>query len=130
MVAASASLHNSMLERVLQAPMAFFDSTPLGRIMNRFSRDIETLDNQLPQIMFMLITCVFSVAATIVVICVDTPWFAAVLLPLFLAYLAVQVSLGQGGGERGGGRKGGWSLYKTNHILLKGFTTGVREMVF
>ena len=94
MVAASASLHNSMLERVLMAPMAFFDSTPLGRIVNRFSRDVETLDNQLPQIVFMLVTCVFSVAATIMVICVDTPWFSAVLLPLLLAYLAVQVSMG------------------------------------
>ncbi|RUS86781.1 hypothetical protein EGW08_005441, partial [Elysia chlorotica] len=90
MVAASASLHNAMLERVLRAPMSFFDCTPLGRIVNRFSRDIETLDNQLPQIVFMLITCVFSVAATIVVICVDTPWFAGVLVPLFVAYLAVQ----------------------------------------
>ncbi|GFR66633.1 LOW QUALITY PROTEIN: multidrug resistance-associated protein 1 [Elysia marginata] len=92
MVAASANLHNSMLDRVLKAPMSFFDSTPLGRIVNRFSRDIETLDNQLPNIVFMLITCVFSVAATILVICVDTPWFAAVLLPLFLGYLSVQVS--------------------------------------
>ncbi|GFO14038.1 canalicular multispecific organic anion transporter 1 [Plakobranchus ocellatus] len=90
MVKASAILHASMLRRVLGAPMAFFDSTPLGRIVNRFSRDIETLDNQLPQIVFMLITCVSAVAATILIICVDTPWFAAVMVPLFIAYLAVQ----------------------------------------
>ncbi|CAL1544372.1 unnamed protein product, partial [Lymnaea stagnalis] len=90
MVAAASLMHSSMLDRVLKAPMSFFDTTPIGRIVNRFSRDVETLDNQLPQIIFMWIMCVFSVLATLVVISINTPIFTSVILPLFVAYLAVQ----------------------------------------
>ena len=37
----SHSLHQSMLERIIKAPMAFFDVTPAGRILNRFSKDMD-----------------------------------------------------------------------------------------
>ncbi|KAI8747945.1 multidrug resistance-associated protein 1 [Biomphalaria glabrata] len=90
MVTAASTMHSAMLDRVLKAPMSFFDTTPVGRIVNRFSRDVETLDNQLPQIIFMWIMCVFSVLATLVVISVNTPLFAGVIVPLLLAYLAIQ----------------------------------------
>ena len=40
----SNSLHNSMLERVARAPILFFNSNPLGRIINRFSRDTAMAD--------------------------------------------------------------------------------------
>lgn len=45
---ASTRLHNRMLARVLRAPMAFFDTTPLGRIVNRFSKDVLTIDEKIP----------------------------------------------------------------------------------
>uniref|UniRef100_A0A2C9KCN4 ABC transporter domain-containing protein n=1 Tax=Biomphalaria glabrata TaxID=6526 RepID=A0A2C9KCN4_BIOGL len=92
MVTAASTMHSAMLDRVLKAPMSFFDTTPVGRIVNRFSRDVETLDNQLPQIIFMWIMCVFSVLATLVVISVNTPLFAGVIVPLLLAYLAIQIT--------------------------------------
>ena len=41
----SNTLHNSMLKRVTRAPMLFFNSNPLGRIINRFSKDTATADN-------------------------------------------------------------------------------------
>ncbi len=40
-VNASSSLHNTMLASVLCAPLAFFESTPLGRIVNRFMSDMQ-----------------------------------------------------------------------------------------
>ncbi|CAG5116009.1 unnamed protein product, partial [Candidula unifasciata] len=76
MVTAAAGMHAAMLDRVLKAPMSFFDTTPVGRI--------------LPQIVFMWVTCVFSVAATLLVISVNTPIFTTVIVPLFLAYIAMQ----------------------------------------
>ena len=40
-----------LLRAVLFAPMAFFDTTPLGRVINRFSKDIYTIDEQIPQVL-------------------------------------------------------------------------------
>jgi ABC-type multidrug transport system fused ATPase/permease subunit len=37
----AASLHNSALYSVMRSPMAFFDTTPVGRIINRFSKDLD-----------------------------------------------------------------------------------------
>ena len=43
MVYAGQNLHDSLIKRMFHAPMAFFDTTPMGRIMNRVSRDIEVV---------------------------------------------------------------------------------------
>merc|ERR1712223_1360024 len=46
---ASMLMHKVCLERVLKGPMEFFDTTPLGRIVNRFAKDVDVCDNTLPQ---------------------------------------------------------------------------------
>ncbi len=47
-ILASCSLHDNMLRNILHSPMAFFDTTPLGRILNRFSKDIYIIDQAIP----------------------------------------------------------------------------------
>ncbi|BFZ13432.1 hypothetical protein BsWGS_16472 [Bradybaena similaris] len=90
MVKAAGILHFNLLDNILKAPMSFFDTTPIGRIVNRFSRDIETVDNNLPTTIRTLYQCVFSVLGTIVTIAYSTPIFLAVIVPLGIMYWLIQ----------------------------------------
>lgn len=60
---ASVKLHKTMLQRVFKSPMEFFDRTPVGRILSRFSKDVEVVDNQLPQSLYSCSYCFWMVNA-------------------------------------------------------------------
>ncbi|XP_033169232.1 multidrug resistance-associated protein 1 isoform X18 [Drosophila mauritiana] len=82
-------MHNVLLHGTLRWPMEMFDITPLGRIVNRFSKDVDTIDNTLPLNLRVVILQLFAVLATIVVISLSTPIFLAVIVPIaFLYYFA------------------------------------------
>nr|XP_040235077.1 multidrug resistance-associated protein 1 isoform X1 [Anopheles coluzzii]XP_049465497.1 multidrug resistance-associated protein 1 isoform X1 [Anopheles coluzzii] len=88
---ASRTLHKTLLRRVLHAPLtSFFDITPVGRVLNRFSKDIDTTDSDLPATLRAWSACFFGVVATLVVISISTPIFAAVIVPIGILYYAVQ----------------------------------------
>jgi ATP-binding cassette subfamily C (CFTR/MRP) protein 1 len=61
---AASALHNAMLAAVMHAPMSFFDTTPLGRIVARFSKDQDTLDKKLPESFNSLVACLLDVTCT------------------------------------------------------------------
>lgn len=60
-IIASKEMHQHMLFGIMRLPMEFFDTTPLGRILNRFSKDVDVTDNVLPQVLRMLITMTMAV---------------------------------------------------------------------
>lgn len=67
---ASKTMLQRALSRVLRAPMSFFDTTPLGRITNRFSKDIQVMDNEISDAMRMYgltMTMIISVMVLIIV---------------------------------------------------------------
>lgn len=93
MVDASRKLHNAMLDNVMRAPMSFFDTTPTGRIVNRFSRDVETTDSTLPMVLRMWLNMFFSTLSTFAVISYSTPLFLTVIIPVLIFYVLVQVCM-------------------------------------
>ncbi|KAG5671138.1 hypothetical protein PVAND_001351 [Polypedilum vanderplanki] len=89
-VRAARNLHSRLFYNVLRLPMSFFDTTPLGRIVNRFSRDTDMIDAYLPFMMFSWTGMLFSCIGTIIVISYSTPWFLIVVVPLVAGYYFIQ----------------------------------------
>ncbi|XP_025736505.1 ATP-binding cassette sub-family C member 2 isoform X1 [Callorhinus ursinus] len=88
---ASNILHRQLLSNILQAPMSFFDTTPTGRIVNRFAGDISTVDDTLPLSLRSWILCFLGIISTLVMICTATPIFVVIIIPLGLIYMSVQI---------------------------------------
>ncbi|KAM3964279.1 multidrug-Resistance like Protein 1 [Aphomia sociella] len=88
---AARTLHAALLAGVLRAPtIGFFDCTPVGRVLNRFSKDVDVLDNVLTMTLRGWTTCFFAVLGTLFVISYSTPIFLAVVLPIGVVYYMIQ----------------------------------------
>ncbi|XP_066521778.1 ATP-binding cassette sub-family C member 3 isoform X2 [Hoplias malabaricus] len=89
-IQAARKLHQGLLDNKFHTPQAFFDTTPIGRIINRFSKDIYVIDEALPSTILMFLGTFFASLSTMIVIVSSTPIFAVVIVPLALIYFFVQ----------------------------------------
>ncbi|TPX36938.1 hypothetical protein SmJEL517_g00979 [Synchytrium microbalum] len=87
---AAQKLHDSALKAIFRSPLAFFDVTPLGRIVNRFSRDLDVIDNILPETLRMFSLTMSLAMSNFVYIGIVFPIFFAPLLPAFIYYYYIQ----------------------------------------
>eukprot|EP00928_Gymnodinium_smaydae_P079240 TRINITY_DN63215_c0_g1_i1.p1 TRINITY_DN63215_c0_g1~~TRINITY_DN63215_c0_g1_i1.p1 ORF type:complete len:1371 (-),score=379.48 TRINITY_DN63215_c0_g1_i1:639-4751(-) len=87
---ASQHMHGDLYEALVRAPLSFFDTTPVGRIINRFSQDMENLDNMLPEQLGMFFMVMLSVFGMLGSMAVAVPLFA-ITLPVFLVIYAAVV---------------------------------------
>eukprot|EP01125_Pyxidicula_operculata_P020167 TRINITY_DN73_c2_g1_i1.p1 TRINITY_DN73_c2_g1~~TRINITY_DN73_c2_g1_i1.p1 ORF type:complete len:1092 (+),score=213.81 TRINITY_DN73_c2_g1_i1:119-3394(+) len=82
----STSIHNSIFKNVMHAPMSFFDTTPMGRILNRFSSDLDKVDDTLPENMFPALHYGINTICTIGLIIGAIPWFGVSVVPIFAIF--------------------------------------------
>ncbi|XP_009463507.1 PREDICTED: canalicular multispecific organic anion transporter 1 [Nipponia nippon] len=86
---ASRVMHQQLLSNILRVPMSFFDTTPAGRIVNRFAKDIFTIDETIPMSFRSWLSCFMGIISTILMISLATPFFALIVIPLSIFYCFV-----------------------------------------
>ena len=91
-VRAAKNLHKALLISILKCSMQFFESTPVGRILNRFAKDIEIIESKIPDAFRISVRQSFLVLSALAVISINTPYFMIGLIPIFALYFFVQVT--------------------------------------
>ncbi|KAF8703060.1 ABC transporter transmembrane region, partial [Rhizoctonia solani] len=85
------SLHDAMLLAVVRAPLSFFEQTPMGRIMNLFSRDQYVIDEVLVRVLGSFFRTMLVVSGIVVVVGGTFPWFLLTLIPLGYLYRLIML---------------------------------------
>ena len=89
-IEASRKLHEKMAYAIFRSPMSFFETTPSGRILNRFSSDIYRVDEVLARTFNMLFVNSARAFYTLILVVIATPVFVALVVPLGALYLYIQ----------------------------------------
>ncbi|KAI1765555.1 ATP-binding cassette transporter protein YOR1-like protein [Hypoxylon sp. FL1150] len=109
---ASRTLLRQAVTRTLRAPMSFFDTTPLGRITNRFSRDVDVMDNNLADAMRMYFLTMAMIISVFALIIAFFYYFAIALVPLAILFVLAA------------------SYYRASAREVKRFESVLRSVVF
>nr|XP_040031715.1 ATP-binding cassette sub-family C member 3 isoform X1 [Gasterosteus aculeatus aculeatus] len=90
MLRAAKLMHCNLLQGVLQAPQAFFESTPTGRVLNRFSKDVDAIDSYIPDNIDIWMRTFWYTLNVLLICSILTPMFLIVVAPLMVFYWWVQ----------------------------------------
>lgn len=91
-IVASRHLHADLLHSILQSPMSFFEVTPSGNLLNRFSKEIDAIDCMIPDGLKMMLGYLFKLLEVCIIVLLATPHAGLVLLPLICLYAFIQVN--------------------------------------
>ncbi|OCT95309.1 multidrug resistance-associated protein 5 [Xenopus laevis] len=86
---ASTKLHDQLFQKVLHSPLKLFDTTPLGRILNRFTKDMDEVDARLPCQLEQLVQNMILVLFCLGMISFVFPWFLVSVLPLSILFFLI-----------------------------------------
>ncbi|KAF4511346.1 hypothetical protein G6O67_003152 [Ophiocordyceps sinensis] len=87
---AGSFLHASLLKSMMEAPLSFFSSTDNGITINRFSQDLQFVDNELPLALLTLLLTIFLSFGQAALIVVSSPWVGLAFIFLIPVFYAVQ----------------------------------------
>lgn len=85
-IRASRKIHNDLARAVLRCPMSFFETTPLGRILNRFTGDMAEIDAQMVWSVVQFSTLLIQLGFAVLIIFYSTPYVLASILPVSVLY--------------------------------------------
>ncbi|EGW33918.1 uncharacterized protein SPAPADRAFT_148152 [Spathaspora passalidarum NRRL Y-27907] len=88
---ASRKIHDGMAERVVYSPMVFFERTPIGRIMNRFTNDINKIDDGIPQVFQGFIAQSVRTIFTLGVVSYVIPLYIIIISVLSIIYIYYEI---------------------------------------
>ncbi|KAG0436910.1 hypothetical protein HPB47_017701, partial [Ixodes persulcatus] len=89
---AAASFHDQLLQSVMRSPISFFDTTPMGRVINRFSRDIDLVDKDVPFYAAMNMANIASMSLLVVVLCIPSAYFVIIVVVTSILFLGLMMA--------------------------------------
>ncbi|XP_078614435.1 ATP-binding cassette sub-family C member 4-like [Branchiostoma floridae x Branchiostoma japonicum] len=89
-VVSSKNLHNAMFDAIIRAPIRFFDTNPVGRVLNRFSKDIGQLDEMLPLVFSQFAEGGIGLSMIMTVCVIVNPWVLIPTLPILLLFVYIR----------------------------------------
>ncbi|KAL4163270.1 hypothetical protein KRP22_014849 [Phytophthora ramorum] len=87
---ASKRIHHTLLHHVIKGTMRFFDTTPVGRILNRFSNDMNTIDQKLNTAIAQFVTMLLALLSMLAIQSSTAPVLLILLIPVFICYVGYQ----------------------------------------
>ncbi|CAG5187876.1 uncharacterized protein ALTATR162_LOCUS11812 [Alternaria atra] len=88
-LAASKRIHERLIQKVTHAKFRFFDQTPLGQLMNRFSKDIESVDQEVAPVAIGVVHCFASIITIVILISIITPAFLIAAFFISILYFLI-----------------------------------------
>ncbi|GJJ74307.1 hypothetical protein EMPS_06665 [Entomortierella parvispora] len=90
-IKSSKIMHDRAFVSVLNSPMAFFDTTPLGRILNRFSKDMDTIDSKIMGFISSFLITLTGIISVLILSAIFMPWMVVAIVPLMALYYGIAV---------------------------------------
>lgn len=86
-IQSSRALHDRAFQGIMNSPLRFFDTQPVGRILNRFSKDVGYVDEMMPEVATDVLQLSLMAAASVVLICILDPWVLAAAGPCIALFI-------------------------------------------